>query len=75
MIMSGPHRWNGLGRYPTGDEQDAQQDRYQRPQDEQANEAKLGIPGRWQQHERSQYQSREAKGCVACHYGTFRFAL
>jgi len=35
----------------TANDQDAQQDRYQHPQDEQAADAKLRIAGRWQEHQ------------------------
>ena len=74
MVISVPTAGPASASTPQGDEQDAQQDCYQPPQDEQANEAKLGITGRGQKHQRGQYQRREAKGCVARHCSAFRCA-
>jgi len=59
---------------PERDEQDARYDRYLPPKKEQAADAELWITSRWQQHQRGQCKSREAKGGVACHCSTFRGA-
>ena len=68
MIISGPHRWDGLGQYPTGRRTGRTARPLLAPQDEQANEAKLGIANRWQNQQRSQQQGQQSEGVIAGHH-------